>query len=357
MNGYRFSMIAACASALGLLATTVPTSQIAAQQVSFEGKTIKVLIGSKPGGGTTRTSRLVGTHIVRFLPGKPDVIYQNMPGGGGIKATNYFYNVVEPDGTTVLGSARSKLSPLTLRRPAAKYDPTKYNFIGGTAGIGTIVMIRKEAKPRLTDSSAKPVVYGAKDGSRSGAQVALWGKEYLGWNVKWVVGYQGTPAVLMAGRRGEIDLFANQNLFKVKPLLQEADVEAIAQIGIVGDDGSLIPRPQFSDVPVFEKMIRPKLDAKAEKAFDGWLRDLLADKWFVLPPKTPDDIVQTYRTAFEQMRKDSEFVKAAKKQLGVDYSIMSGKTLQKLAKELAGTTDEELEFFVNLAKKHKLPLK
>ena len=63
----------------------------------FRGKRINVVIGSSPGGGTDGTSRLVGRYLQKYLPGRPQMIYRNMPAGHGVKANNYFYNEVKPD--------------------------------------------------------------------------------------------------------------------------------------------------------------------------------------------------------------------------------------------------------------------
>ena len=40
----------------------------------------------------------------------------------------------------------------------------------------------------------------------------LWGAEYLGWNVRWILGYQGGGELRLAFERGETDLYATANL-------------------------------------------------------------------------------------------------------------------------------------------------
>jgi tripartite-type tricarboxylate transporter receptor subunit TctC len=354
MKSYWISRILSCTGIFGLAVAFTATAPALAQDVSFKDKTLHVLIGAKPGGGTSGSSRLVGSMIVRHLPGKPKVIFQNMPGGGGIKATNYFYNVPKPDGLTILGQARSKLSPITLKRRSVKYDPRKFKFIGGTGNIGSLVIISKEALPRLTNKSAKPVVYGAKDPGRTGIQAAVWGKEYLGWNVDWVVGYEGSTGVIMAARRGEADMVSNQHPRLLNPLLKR-NMVALTQIGQPGK-GGMIARDFYPKVPVFSDMIRSKLDKRARKAFDGWLNDFIVGKWFVLPPKTPAKIVKIYRAAYQKMVKDPAFIKKAKSEFGDEFAMIPGEELQKIATTLAETSDEDLNFFLNLMKKHKLEL-
>ena len=59
-----------------------------AQEVSFAGKKVDMYIGSSPGGGTDLSSRLIGEFVVKYLPGKPSIVYRNIPGGQGVKALN-----------------------------------------------------------------------------------------------------------------------------------------------------------------------------------------------------------------------------------------------------------------------------
>ena len=59
----------------------------------YRGKQIKIYIRAAPGGNYDIYSRLIGKHLVRFLPGNPSVLPVNMPGGGGLVALNYVANV------------------------------------------------------------------------------------------------------------------------------------------------------------------------------------------------------------------------------------------------------------------------
>jgi tripartite-type tricarboxylate transporter receptor subunit TctC len=87
-----------------------------AAEVSFKGKRINVIIGSQPGGGTDGTTRLVGRFLEKHLPGKPRMIYRNMPAGHGVKASNYFANEVKGDGLTWMGGASSYVDANNLRK-------------------------------------------------------------------------------------------------------------------------------------------------------------------------------------------------------------------------------------------------
>ncbi|MCZ6813097.1 MAG: hypothetical protein O7F14_03480, partial [Alphaproteobacteria bacterium] len=82
----------------------------------FKDKKINVIIGSSPGGGTDGTTRLVGRYLEKYLPGEPRMLYRNMPAGHGVKASNYFANVVKADGSFWMGGSSSYVDANNLRK-------------------------------------------------------------------------------------------------------------------------------------------------------------------------------------------------------------------------------------------------
>jgi tripartite-type tricarboxylate transporter receptor subunit TctC len=354
MTSFTFFCRAGTAAlALGLGFAAAP----ATADVSFEGKTIKIIINSKPGGGTDANARQIGARLIDHLPGKPQVVFQNLPGGSGIKANNYFFAKVKGDGLTALSGSRTQVSPYKLRHKSVKYDPSKYRFVGGTARLGTVVLINKDPKTRarLLDPKAKPLAFGATDGERTGDHAAVWGKEYLGWNLKFVLGYAGTSEMLLAARRGEVDMVNNQTVFNVKPLL-DSNMMGLVQLGNRDESGKFVERAEFKGIPVLGDLLAPKLDAKAKKAYAGWLDDQIVEKWIALPAGTPDDYVEAWRAAYAKVMKDPKFLEIVRREFGGDFGWYGGKQMDGIVKNLVATTDEELSFFISLRKKHGLPV-
>ena len=68
---------------------------------NLAGKSVRMVIGSAPGGTYDLLGRAVARHIGRHLPGNPSVVPQNMPGAGGLVAANHIYNVAPKDGTVI----------------------------------------------------------------------------------------------------------------------------------------------------------------------------------------------------------------------------------------------------------------
>jgi tripartite-type tricarboxylate transporter receptor subunit TctC len=77
-------------------------SEIEAQQPpSYQGQSIKIIVGFTSGGFYDRWSRLLARYVPKYIPGNPEMIVQNMPGAGGLIAANHIYGVAKPDGLTL----------------------------------------------------------------------------------------------------------------------------------------------------------------------------------------------------------------------------------------------------------------
>src|SRR6266702_2426813 len=93
--------LAACALALLAVTLRPPTSAAQEGEDFYRGKTITIIIPIWPGGAYDAYARLISRHLGKRLPGNPTIIARNMPGGGGVIASNYLYNVAPHDGTAL----------------------------------------------------------------------------------------------------------------------------------------------------------------------------------------------------------------------------------------------------------------
>ena len=323
--------------------------------VNFKGKTIDVILGSAPGGGTDGTTRLVGSYLEKYLPGNPSMRYRNLPGGHGAKAFNHFMKV-KPDGLTWAGGAGVNVDPNALRKSAAEYNPTKFRFFGGVQRGGSIIFMRKDQFANLNDKSKPPVVVGVVDGDRSWEQLILWGAELLGWNVRFVVGYPGSAMMTLAIRRGETHMMGTSNLFLLTDLFASGGFVGVAQLGAgasVSDD--VEQRTEFAKIPTMNTMVQGKLHGLSAEAFDFWsaLNDI--DKWYALPPDTPQEILDTYRAAWGKMMKDPEFIKQGKRLFSEDFTPVTGEPVQEMVGKTAYPKAEIVAFMDQLKVKYGLP--
>lgn len=329
--------------------------QASAAEVNFKGKTIQFIVGSRASGGTGVLARLIGDMLGSHLPGKPDIVFRNMPGGGGILALNYFAKKVKPDGFTILTAGATAIAPGTLRKKAVRYDPRDFIMWGGFPSGGSVFAVNKDAAVRIMDKSLKPVIMGGINGRRVSAQMAVWGPEYLGWNLRWVVGFPGSSALMLALERGEIHAVAQANDNRLRRVKELGNFVYLAQAGLTTEKG-LVERPDFKGVPLFAGLIEPKLKPEGKKAFAAWKALLQVGKWYALPKGTPANVVNTYKAAWERMKKDPKFIKGVKLRFTVNYTTISGKGMDRIVARVAATTDEDLAYIESLRKKVGIPV-
>ena len=267
----------------------------------FEPKSITIVIPADADNGTdNQIARLGGRFLSKYLPGQPSVVYLNVPGGSGIKGLNDFIVKAKADGLTSIVASASNIDPTTLRNPAVRYNAKEFQMYGGFPAPNGVLILRRDAVGRFNDRALKPAIMGDVTAVRNVDQMAVWGPAYLGWNVRWVLGYKGSSEMVLAAIRGEIDMIVTYNVNFIKQLQDTGQFTIPVQTGVMVD-GKLVAAPEFPTTPVFSDLVRPLLKEPLEKkAFASWEALTQIGKWFALPPSTPTTIVGIYRNRSEE---------------------------------------------------------
>jgi hypothetical protein len=345
----------ACLTAMSVTLSLAGLTVTAQADISFAGKKIEMYIGSSPGGGTDLSSRLLGDVIVKYLPGQPTVVYRNIPGGQGVMALNHVAARVKPDGLGIVGGSQAHIDPGAKKQSAVQYDPLAFAYFGGFSRGGTVMVMRKEALGRLQDRGKPPVVVPGLEVAATGPQMALWGMEYLGWNVKFVIGYPGASAMIMAVRQGEADVLATSSALQIKPLLEDSKFFPYVQFGDLDDSGRYVERSTFPGVPIFADMMGANIPPAQREIFLTWLQTQCVDKWFALPPGAAPEIVAAYGAAFDKAMGYANFARLATVQLGEDFKPISAKNMTELVHGMVSKSEIMLAHMIALRRKHGLP--
>jgi tripartite-type tricarboxylate transporter receptor subunit TctC len=125
MNGTRLLAIAAFAASIAAQGAAAETPA-----EFFRGKTINLGVGSGPGGGYDAYSRVLTRHYSRFIPGNPTIAIQYVPGAGGMVVANNTYSVAAKNGTYMAMIPASVLLDGVLGSDQAKFDASRFTFIG-----------------------------------------------------------------------------------------------------------------------------------------------------------------------------------------------------------------------------------
>ena len=284
-----------------------------AQADVFAGKTVQMIIGFGAGGGYDTWGRTVARHIGKHLPGKPQVIPQNMPGAGSFVATSHLYNVAPKDGTVLGIIARdAALGPLT-GAPGARFDATKLSWIGTPTKETNVCIAFHTAKVKTAqDLFAHELIVG-DTGPGTGTRAypkAL--NELIGTKFKVVGGFPSSVEVFLAMERGEVEGIC-ESLDSVRN--KRPDWIAKKTIAVLFQ-GGVAPDPELKDVPFVLDLAR---NAEQKEAIEFLYAGQGIGRPFVAPPGLPPDRLKMLRDAFNATMKDAEFLaEAQRSKLDVD---------------------------------------
>jgi tripartite-type tricarboxylate transporter receptor subunit TctC len=143
----RHFYVALCAIACGISLQSQP----AQSDDFFYGKSVSLIVSSDAGGGFDAYTRLLAPYMRKYIPGNPTMVVQNMPGGGGLRVTQYLYQVAEKDGTKI-GNVRAPNALdaiLTIR--GGDIDPTRFEWVGNMAGDSDVCVFSQASGIRTLD--------------------------------------------------------------------------------------------------------------------------------------------------------------------------------------------------------------
>ena len=95
----------------------------------YDGKSIRIIVGTSPGGGYDTYTRLIARHLSKHIPGSPSIIVDNMPGAGGMLSANHMFKVAKPDGLTIGHFVGGQFLQQLLVRPGIEFDALQFGYI------------------------------------------------------------------------------------------------------------------------------------------------------------------------------------------------------------------------------------
>jgi tripartite-type tricarboxylate transporter receptor subunit TctC len=316
--------------AAGLVLATTPCA-LAQDSVAkfYKDKTIRVIVSSEPGGGYDNYGRMFAKHMPRFIPGNPTMIVQNMPGGGGLTAANYIYNVAPKDGT-VIGQVQRNVPFVAIQgQPGPQFDPTKFNWIGSMNNeVNTCVALVSTNVKTIEEAKQKIVIMGGS-GPNDTEQTPAVLNNVLGTKFKIISGYPSSSAVTLAVERGEVDgicssysslITRNGSWFK------EKKVNVLVQ-------NSGKKHPDLAKVPLSSELAKNKEDRQLLELNDA---RLVVGRPFLAGPGVPEDRIKALRKAFDDMVKDKEFLADVEK-AKMELAAVGGDEVQELIERVAAT--------------------
>ena len=292
----------------------------------YEGKVIRITVGTTPGGGYDAWARIVARHWGNHIPGKPTIVVENIPGAGGLIQIKNLYSATKPDGLTIGHILGGFILGQFLGEPGYDFDGEKFNFIGASYKDNVVLVLSKKSgitsAEKLRASPVPVKVGGLSKGNSS--EGALRMAKYIGFPLQIVSGYKGTTEIRIAMESGEVAGGPpGWDSAKTSWLKPDSDEVFVAL--------QFVPKP-IKELPKVPRLIEfAKTDEQKKVVEVGVHAVNDFARPFVAPPGVPRERVAMLRKAFDDMVRDPAFLAdAAKMKVTVDPA-----TGDELAAEIA----------------------
>ncbi len=287
---------AAPAATTAPAATSAPTTAPQAADVNFPKKDVTFIIPVSPGGGFDTNARILAPYLKKYLPGTPNVVPQNVPGG------EWRLGIMQmlkspPDGSTIsiFNIPGNVLGQVTN---SAEYDLNKVPWIGRITDTVYLMALSPKSKYKTLDdlkkaTEVKSSVVGL---TSSSALAVMFTAAEMGFKVK-MINYDGSTEAIMAAIQGDVDF-----VIYPFPSLQKF---------VVGST-DLTPFVVFGKDKIKELPNTPSI---VDMGYPNLLTVVALDYDIGTVPGTPDSILKIWRDSFAKAVADPDFVKMMSDQL------------------------------------------
>jgi tripartite-type tricarboxylate transporter receptor subunit TctC len=327
----RLKLVAASA----LMGALAAAPLRAADDDFYRGRTITIIIPIGPGGAYDAYARMVSRHLGKHLPGNPTLVARNMPGGGGVIASNHLYNLAPQDGTTLSVITSSFVNEQILDNPQIRYDARKFLAIGRLLDTTSVLFFWHASHIKTVDDMlTKPSTIAISSVNEVPAYRLRAMVKFLGAPFKTIPGYPSARDYVMAVERRETDggtstyiglsqLFSN--------FLKEKKLNLLVQFALKRD-------PDMPDVPTVLELAS---DPQVRQIFGQLVSNDEIGRSLFTTPNVPPARLALLRFAFQTMIADPDF-RAEAAQLKLPLVPKTGEEMQKVVADNFAISPEAL---------------
>jgi tripartite-type tricarboxylate transporter receptor subunit TctC len=269
---------------------------------AYEGKQLKIIISSSPGGGYDLYARTIARHLSDHMPGDPVIVPQNMPGAGGIKAADYVYTVAPKDGLTIASLQNTVPFEPMYGTKQATFDPAKFNWLGSpTREVAFLLVWHTVPVNSLDDAKNHELILGSSGAASTPSFYARVLSSVFGLKMKLINGYPGQTESFLGMERGENEGYSSTFWSSLKTTHPEWIAEKKVKILV---QYALEPHPELKDVPFALDIITNPEDKQLMTVASA---PLSIGRPMVAPPGVPADRVTALRTAMMATFSDPAF--------------------------------------------------
>jgi tripartite-type tricarboxylate transporter receptor subunit TctC len=309
----------------------LPTAAVASSVEDFyKGKIIHFVVGGSAGGGYDTYTRLIARRFAQYVPGKPSIVVENMPGAAMLIAANYIYNSARRDGTYIGHWSGGLLLQQLLGNPAVQFDGRKFNYLGMPT-VDNLVCILTDRSGIKTAAewlkAKRPLKIGAIGPGTSGDDDTKLLAAATDFPIQLVEGYKGTAEIRTAAESGEVEGTCAFGWQSAK--VTWANALRAGQVHVVLQT-TLEPHPELKGVPLAIEY------AKTEegKKMLGIASDVYGkQRLYSLPSQVPEERVRALQKAYMDTLKDSQLLAEAEK-AKLEINPVDGPGIEKVVNGL-----------------------
>jgi tripartite-type tricarboxylate transporter receptor subunit TctC len=327
-------MLGAVARVISALIAVTLSAQMTAARADpveqfYRGKTLRIVIGYGVGGGYDLYGRAAAEFLGQFIPGRPTIVPQNMPGGGSFVAAKFLYGAAPKDGSVIGVLSQTLALEAAMQGEKAGLSVLEMPYIGRmTTSVDLGHGLPGAPFSTFEDARRSEIVAGASGGASASNLYPTALNAFAGAKFKIVTGYAGINEIVLAAERGEVQLVTSNGL----PIVMARNPDWITkkQIPIIYQ-ASLTRHPLVPHVPTLGELGT----TDENKAI---LRAIASSGDFGRPlsttPGVPPERLNALRRAFDAMVKDPDFL-AKMKERRMAIEPASGEELDRIARETA----------------------
>jgi tripartite-type tricarboxylate transporter receptor subunit TctC len=302
----------------------------------YANRQMTMLVGTAAGDGYDTFGRMLARHMGKHLPGgSARFLVRNMPGAGGLIATNFLFNIAEPDGATIGVVNREALLVPLLSADAsqAKFDPRRFVWLGSpNLEAGMIYASTASGVRSIEDTLQRAMTLGTSSAANStGAILPKLLNELIGTKFRVIAGYQGSMQAILAMERGEVDGryspgWAGPEANRVTDLVASGKARLLAYLSRRNSSafGNLANVMDLPMKPENRNILALLLAAQG------------LGRPFIGPPRIPEDRASALRDAFAATMKDPDYLAEAEIQK-LDITPVAAANLADVVNEAYGT--------------------
>ena len=265
----------------------------------YAGKTVRMIVGSGPGGGYDTFSRMIAPYLSKVLGTL--VIVENRPGAGGLASMNFLYQA-PPDGFALsLANGSGAAFAQITGQSGVRYDLTKFGYLATVGAPPSIWLLGPDSPIKSVQQAVdtKQKWRWAASGATSGLAIgAAFTCEALKMDCQVVAGYTGSNQAALALTRGEMDaMFQAES--SATHYVRQKDAAGIATM-------SRIRSRFFPDQPtIFEAV---KLDADQAWYFDFYDKISNLGRVIIVPPGMPAERLAYLQAAIKETLSNPQLI-------------------------------------------------